>query len=120
MSYHAKLRSEVTSSISALMAARKPLVANATTVRSPRRRRNAKPAVEHVVSPAMQQITLAELPVGASTTPSPVMLPDDSVEREVVLRSLAERVARYHGQTTARFLASLLDEAADDAEEAPP
>ena len=55
-----------------------------------------------------------------STTPSPVMLPelpDDSVEREVVLRSLAERVARYHGPTTARFLASLLDEAADDVEE---
>jgi hypothetical protein len=54
-----------------------------------------------------------------STTPSPVMLPelpDDSVEREVVLRSLAERVARYHGPTTARFLASLLDEAADDLE----
>jgi hypothetical protein len=43
-------------------------------------------------------------------------LPDDSVEREVVLRSLAERVARYHGPTTARFLASLLDEAADDME----
>jgi hypothetical protein len=44
-------------------------------------------------------------------------LPDGSVEREVVLRSLAERVARYHGPTTARFLASLLDEAADDVEE---
>jgi hypothetical protein len=44
-------------------------------------------------------------------------LPASSLEREAILRRLAERVVAAFGPTTARFFASLVDECAADAEE---
>ena len=66
---------------------------------SPARRRPRRAA-----APAAPPAVLPELPAG-------------SLEREAILRQLAERIVAAFGPTTARFLASLVDECAAEAEE---